>query len=228
MPVCGVVRDGAELEVVPKRRSIESGSTPEAASRTRATIVGRPDEMRRRDQLDVRRLDVVHPGAQPVRACERSAGEEVAAGVHGDVVPPGRQHDAARGADVEQEVWHQAVRVDRYARIALDVVLVERAQEPGMDRGVRAQLRRDPGVEPDRRSLDDDAGVDRLARDVQRVDRSPCRRRSPTGRRRRSTRMPNGDVGHRYTRARSSPPVAVLPVWFALRESYGSRSAAAA
>ena len=47
MPVSGSYAVALSWKSWPKRSSIDSGSTPEAASRTRATIVGRPDEMRR-------------------------------------------------------------------------------------------------------------------------------------------------------------------------------------
>ena len=65
--------------------------------------------------------------------------EEVAARVDGDVVAPGREEDAARCADRVEEVGQVAVHVHRDARIAEHVVLVERAEEPRVDRLVRAQ-----------------------------------------------------------------------------------------
>ena len=96
--------------------------------------------------------------------------EEVAAGVDRDVVAPGRQEDASRRPDRVEEVGKAAVHVHRDPRVAEDVVLVERAHEPRVDRLVRAQERGDRGVQLRRRPDDDDTRVDGLARDVERVD----------------------------------------------------------
>ena len=154
----------------PKKSWSACGSTPDFASVTLATIVGRPLESCLRDDPDGRRPDVVDPRAQRVATGERATGEEVASGVDGDVVAPGRQEHAAGSSDRVEEVGKLAVHVHRDSRVAEDVVLVERAHEPRMNRLVRAEERRDRRVELRLRPHHDDACVDGLLLDVERVD----------------------------------------------------------
>ena len=169
--------DGRPSGRRPEEELEDIGSTPDFASVTLATMVGRPLEsvfVRIRAR---RRLDVVDPRPQRVLARERTPGEEVAARVDGDVVLARREEYAARGSDRVEEVRQLAVDVDRDSCVAEDVVLVERAHEPGVDRLIRAQERGDRRVELRGRLHDDDAGVDRLLRDRRASRSSPCRRR---------------------------------------------------
>ena len=119
------------------------------------------------------------------RPAERAAVEQIASGVDGDVVATRREEDAAGGADRVEEVGKLAVDVHGDARVPEHVVLVEGAHEPWVDGLVRAQER----AVIDAWSLV--AGVTTTtpaftACFVMSASRSsPCRRRSPTDRRRR-------------------------------------------
>ena len=99
-------------------RSRSRASTGRRRRRGRAraarSSAGRP--RRAREQAEQRRLHVVDPGAEDVRAAERAAGEQVAPGVDRDVVRLRAREDGARRADVERVVDRQVVDVDRQCR----------------------------------------------------------------------------------------------------------------
>ena len=97
-----------------------------------------------RDQAEQRRLQVVHPGAEDVRPAQRAAGELIPAGVDRDVVGLRAREHRRRGADVERIVDRQVVDVHRRAGVALNVVLVRRAEHPRVDRAIPATRRSPP------------------------------------------------------------------------------------
>ncbi len=168
MPVCSSYEIAAELlrAAEEEQRQRVDARRGVADARDDGRTAGRDAPG---DEGHVRRSHVVHPRAERERTGERAAVEEVASRVDGDVVAPGRQEDAAGRADVEEEVRHRAVRVHRDSGVARDVVLVERAQEPRVDRRVRGEERPNRRVDLQRRSHDDHAGVDGLTREVERV-----------------------------------------------------------
>jgi len=141
----------------------------------------------RGDPADQRRLDVVDPRVEQVAAAERAPGERVAARVDRDEVLLLERELGARRADVEVRVEGQVVDVDRRARVALHIVLVERAEEPRVDQRARG------GGE------DRDADVRDVPVDVRDVDvlRARLVHRGPGVGRRRPERLARAAVDAR-------------------------------
>ena len=67
-------------------------------------------------------------------------GERIARRVDGDVVLLLQRERSTGGADVERIVDHQVVLVHGRARVALDVALVLRSEQPRIDRRIRGRL----------------------------------------------------------------------------------------
>ena len=199
-PADRVVRDGADqgLAVADHERvRIDARAEVEHAQGDR-----RPA---RRDaagqQPEQRRLDVVDPGLEDVGAAERPAGEEIAARVDCDVVRLRAREDRARGADVERVVDRQVVDVHGQAGVALDVVLVRRAEEPRDGRASRASRRspRRRRSRPARRAGSGTASRRRPRSRARRCSWAPARRRRrgtcrPRRARRRGACRPAGSA----------------------------------
>ena len=145
----------------------------------------------------LRRVDVVDPGAQHVLAAHRPVDVRQRRRVDREVVRLRPREDGARRADVELVVEREGVDVRRRAGVALDVVLVQRAEQPrvheragrrGLDRGAEVHDRladvHHVGV-LDAALVDGRAGVGRRAgRTASRASGTPrrARRRDASGR----------------------------------------------